>query len=386
MKGLIAECFLAALRALDPAPAIHAALAARRSELLATRRVCCLSFGKAARPMAQAAIAALRELAPACAIDGLLVPPEPDDRPLPPLEVVPGGHPLPTQGSFDAAARALELCRRCDADTLALFLVSGGASSLLELPAVQTTLAEWRAFYRDLVGSGLGIAAINQRRTAASRIKGGQLAQAARAAKARWTLAISDVPGSDLASLGSGPSIDGSQDPATILLDNSHATVALVRLLEARGIAAHVVTTWDEAGCDEAAAGLWTALEQRAAGRRGPTAVVAGGEVRVALPPDPGCGGRNSHFLLTCASRIEGQPVTVLSCGTDGIDGGSDAAGGIVDGRTGQRARARGLDPQAFLARFDSATLLAKLGDAIRTGPTGANVRDVRILLAHGQA
>ncbi len=384
MKALLEGCFRAALAELDPMASTRAALALRRQELQAAKRVRILAFGKAARPMALGAIGALQEIAPSCAIDGLVVPPEPDDRPLPPLLVVPGGHPLPSQGSFDAATRALELCRSADADTLALFLVSGGASSMLELPAVETPLAQWRAFYRELIGSGQGIAAINQRRTAASCVKGGLLARAARGAAARWTLAISDVPGSDLATLGSGPSIDGSSDPAAILLDNGDALAAVVRELEAHGVAAAVTTQWDEAECEAAASGLLAELQRRAERHGGPTALIAGGEVRVALPPDPGCGGRNSHFLLTCASRIEGQPVTVLSCGTDGIDGGSDAAGGIVDGRTGQRARARGLDPQAFLARFDSASLLAKLGDEIRTGPTGTNVRDVRILLAHG--
>jgi hydroxypyruvate reductase len=110
-------------------------------------------------------------------------------------------------------------------------------------------------------------------------------------------------------------------------------------------------------------------------------AVVSGGELSCPVT-GTGIGGRNQHFALQCALQIEGEPFFVLSAGTDGIDGNSPAAGAIVDGSTAARARARGLDPRACLARCDSFTLFAAIGDALMTGPTGTNVRDLRLLVA----
>jgi len=93
-------------------------------------------------------------------------------------------------------------------------------------------------------------------------------------------------------------------------------------------------------------------------------------------------GGRNSAFVLACLERIAGRPIAVLSAGTDGIDGSSPAAGAVADGETSARARAMGLDPEDYFQRSDSYTFFLKLGDAIETGPTGNNLRDLRILLA----
>lgn len=133
------------------------------------------------------------------------------------------------------------------------------------------------------------------------------------------------------------------------------------------------------------AAGLL--LERLAAERRaaaeGPLAIVSTGELSCPLPPAHGRGGRNQQFALECASRIQGQPIAVLSAGTDGIDGNSPAAGAVVDGTTVDRARTQGRDVAAALGAFDAFPLLQALGDAIVTGPSGTNVRDVRVLL-HG--
>jgi glycerate 2-kinase len=151
------------------------------------------------------------------------------------------------------------------------------------------------------------------------------------------------------------------------------------------GVRVHLVAEFDEAPSDEAARGLVARLRRDAAHGDGPVALVAGGEVRVALPRTPGTGGRNQHFLLQCAEAIDREQISILSCGTDGIDGNSTAAGGFVDGTTAQRARSRGLDLAASLDAFDSSTLLRALGDTIVTGPTGTNVRDLRILIAHAR-
>jgi glycerate 2-kinase len=110
--------------------------------------------------------------------------------------------------------------------------------------------------------------------------------------------------------------------------------------------------------------------------------VISGGEVTVKVPANAGAGGRNQHFALYCAQKIAGQNIVVLSAGTDGIDGNSPAAGAVADGTTLERAQKSGLDVAAHFNGFNSFPLFEKLGDAIQTGPTGNNVRDLRVLLA----
>ena len=109
--------------------------------------------------------------------------------------------------------------------------------------------------------------------------------------------------------------------------------------------------------------------------------VVSAGEVTVKVGADSGTGGRNQQFALYCATKIAGENIAVLSAGTDGIDGNSSAAGAIADGTTLARAKERGLDPERALARFDAAPLFEALGDAVVTGPTGTNVRDIRLVM-----
>ena len=111
--------------------------------------------------------------------------------------------------------------------------------------------------------------------------------------------------------------------------------------------------------------------------------IVSGGEVTVKVTSNAGTGGRNQHFALYCAQKIAGENILVLSAGTDGIDGKSPAAGAVVDGTTMQRALAEGLDPVQHLSTFNAFPLFQKLGDLIETGPTGNNVRDVRILMSY---
>jgi hydroxypyruvate reductase len=113
-------------------------------------------------------------------------------------------------------------------------------------------------------------------------------------------------------------------------------------------------------------------------------AVISGGELSVPLPANPGMGGRNQQFALACARRIRGRPITVLSCGTDGVDGNSPAAGALVDGNTMARARRLGFDVHDHLRRCDAFPLLHALGDTVVTGPTGTNVRDLRLLVHRG--
>jgi hydroxypyruvate reductase len=134
----------------------------------------------------------------------------------------------------------------------------------------------------------------------------------------------------------------------------------------------------------EKAAGYLVGRVRRLQAEHKPACLVSAGEVTVEVSRESaGRGGRNQHFALLASELIAGNSITVLSCGSDGIDGNSPAAGAIVDGSTSARASAAGFPVRRALETFDSFTLLEKLGDTIRTGPTGNNLRDLRILLAH---
>ncbi len=430
MKDLLRAAFAATLQDLDvrrwmagPSNVNLRARASRHPLLV-------IAVGKAARPMAQALV----DLLPGARLRGLVVPPEPDHAPLPPFEVIAGGHPLPTAGSVAAATRALELARSASPDELLVFLVSGGGSAMFELPNdPAVTLEELRALYRALVGCGADITQINTVRRHLSAVKGGRLALAAAGAHRVVTLAISDVPhvkwdhdGSS--ALASGPTADDSSTiadcravldrfslwpavPAALrprlerddlppplrrdqevwrrsewwlLLSERYARALMVRRLAATGCLVFEDTSTDDLPYRAAAAILLRRLDRlrrRHPGRR--VAIVTSGELSVPLPEAPGTGGRNQQFALHCARLIRGRPIAVLSCGTDGIDGNSPAAGAIVDGTTCARARRAGLDLGEHLRRCDANALLHALGDTVITGPSGTNVRDLRVLL-HG--
>lgn len=418
MKPLLREVFTELLAGLVPAAVMPPAIADVRRLGGARGRYLVLAYGKAARGMA----AALRDGLPDARLRGLVVTIEPDSAPLPPFEVIAGGHPLPSAGSLRAGARAVELATSAAADETVVFLASGGASAAMESPAAAgVSLGELQAFYRALVGSGADIIAINAVRARASAIKGGQLAQAAARAPHQITIEIRDVPFRPGAVVASGPSLSLDLPPAAPVLDrfglwpavpaalrellrqpaapavlatkrsqalvswNEGALADARNLLAARGIHAVVDESTDDWPYERAADHLLQRLDRlrrRHPGRT--TAVVAGGELSVPLPPDPGTGGRNQQFVLACARRIRGRPIAVLSCGTDGIDGNSPAAGAIVDGTTMARARCAGLDVHAALRRCDAFPLLAALGDTVVTGPSGTNVRDVRLLVHRG--
>jgi glycerate 2-kinase len=389
-----------------------------------------LAFGKAARPMAEASLTALQGQP----VRGLIVPPSSDDAPLAPLEVLAGDHPIPGAGSMAAGARALDLCRGVGSDERVLFLVSGGGSALLEQPLVAgVDLQQMQRLHRSLVGCGAGITEINAVRRLCSATKGGRLAAAAAAALSQDSLIVSDVPtGAGLSAVASGPTmptpaagletdlmqlaeqlgvrdaipiaiselhrtgalppLPGAEHVAfrrarwQVLLDEEHAVQALVRTVEATGVVVEVDRSCDDQPYQRAAQhllGRLTALQ-----RRHPAddvAVISGGELSVPLPPVPGRGGRNQQFALECAHQIEGQPITVLSAGTDGVDGNSNAAGGVVDGTTMSRAAARGLDVFDHLRRRDAHPLLSALDDAVVTGRTATNLRDLRLLLSSGR-
>ena len=383
-----------------------------------------VAIGKAAVSMSRGLVALL---APEITLNGVLVAPHDSIANVTGFRAIGAGHPLPDDGSFAAAGAILDLLAAADARTLVFFLLSGGGSSLVELPLEPgVTLDDVRDLNRLLVQCGAPIDAINAVRKHESAVKGGRLAAAAPAAM-KLTVGVSDVPEGRESALASGPTLP---DPTTVAdarrvieryglmpklpatfreifghreaiaetpkpgdptFKNSHFLLLLGSrdLLEAARAAAErkdCVVICDDSTDDwpisEAADHLLARLERlRDANPGRLVAVIADGEVSSPVTGD-GVGGRNSAFVLDCVKKIAGKRIVVLSAGTDGKDGSSPAAGAIAGGDTLERARAAGLDPDDFARRSDSYNFFEALGDAIETGPTGNNLRDLRILLA----
>ncbi|HEY0098098.1 MAG TPA: DUF4147 domain-containing protein [Pyrinomonadaceae bacterium] len=356
-----------------------------------------------------------------------------------------GGHPLPNEASLDAARAAFALLHEADAqaNALVIFLISGGGSAMLEWPRDESiTLAELQAANRALVSCGAEINEINSVRRAFSSVKGGGLsARAGRAAQV--SLIISDTNRDEPFNVASGltyafpPSSHAPPDPAEIieryklasslpasilravkqtharpeastyaplplrlhhvLLDNEsaleHAAATASALGFASEIAGDVCEGSVEAGTATLVSRLFDLREREGMNGR-PLCLISGGEFSCPVR-GAGVGGRNAETVLRCAFEIEaraahtssGAPIHVvaLSAGTDGIDGNSPAAGALCDETTLSRARALSLDARKFLEASDAHTFFAALGDAIHTGATGTNVRDLRLLLCESK-
>ena len=337
-----------------------------------------------------------------------------------------GSHPLPNEASMRAARAILKTISGLDANALVIYLISGGASAMVEVPSHdEISLEDLIATYRVLVNSGAAIAEMNAIRKHLSAIKGGRLAQAASRAR-QVSIMVSDVPEKSLDALASGPTMPDSStvedcyriaeecgilsqlpdsvraifekklleetpktdDPAFVhsrwwpILGSSAAAQTAARLLSQHGFAVEIDNTPDDWLYERAADYLLKrARELRKGVQR--VALISAGEVSVRIEETGGTGGRNQQFALFCAQQIAGENLAVLSAGTDGIDGNSPAAGAAVDGTTVDRAAAMGHDVRDALTRFDAYPLLAALDDAIETGPTGNNVRDLRVILAY---
>ena len=391
------------------------------------RSIVAMAFGKAAFAMADGLT---RVLAPDFALEGILVTPDAPPRVLPGWTSFIGGHPIPTAASFAAGRAILDRLARCDARTLIFFLVSGGGSAMVEQsldPCV--TLEDFRALNSALVTCGAPIEEINVIRKHFSAIKGGRLAAAA-PDSTKLTFGVSDVPEGHESALASGPTIP---DPTTIadayriveryaLLSKLPASVRAILdqrtlretpkdedpafasahfhlLLRSHDLLHAAHRAGEDVGyvclCDDSTDGwplekaadhLLVQLESlKKANPDRNVAVLADGEVSSPVTGN-GIGGRNLAFVLTCVPKISGRKIAVLSAGTDGIDGNSPAAGAVADGETMLRAVDAGLDPDDSLRRCDAYSFFDKLNDAIVTGPTGNNLRDLRILLAHRDA
>jgi glycerate 2-kinase len=386
-----------------------------------------LAIGKAAVPMYQAAHEAFHNLAH-LRHEALVVAPRPPSDPLPNATFLRGPHPTPDADSLRAADAALALLRRVTPRTAVLFLISGGASAMIERPLdPRISLEDLASFNRTLVGSGLPIAQMNALRKHLSSIKGGRLGQLAAPARHQCTLLVSDVA-ADPDAIGSGPTLPDSTNAAdchALLAKLRASTTALPPSITAFFASPHFVETpkpadpafhrasWhvllssDDLAFAAAAAaralGFYTEIDNAcdeweyreaarylidrsaALQRQHPrSCLITAGEIQVALPCNvSGEGGRNQQFALWCAAELahRNQRATVLSAGSDGIDGQSSAAGAVCDADTITRANLLGLSIDDALVRFNTAPLLRSLGADIVTGPTANNLRDLRFIL-----
>ena len=382
-------------------------------------RTIVLGAGKAAAAMART----VEETWPDRALEGLVVTRYGHAVPCRSIRVVEAAHPVPDRAGTEAAMQILALARAAGPDDRILFLLSGGASALLSLPAPGLSLADKQATTRALLAAGAEIHEINTVRKHLSAIKGGRLAAAAAPARLA-TLAISDVVGDDPATIGSGPTVPDPtsladarevlrrfgiappravaaalEDPANetlkpddprmatadyrLIATPAQSLAAAGRLAAAEGLAVEILgddLTGEARNLGRAHAAL---VRDRIAGGTGgrPWLLLSGGETTVTVTGG-GRGGPNTEYLLALAEGLGGLPgVWALAADTDGADGSEDNAGAVIGPDTLERARQRGLRPAAFLADNDAWTFFDALGDLVVTGPTHTNVNDFRAVL-----
>lgn len=322
------------------------------------------------------------------------------------IEVIESGHPVPDDRSLAAGQRLLALMATAPVDVEWLFLISGGASSLIDVLQKDLTLADLQRVNQWLLASGLSIDAMNAVRRRLSRIKGGQLCRylGGRAARA---LLISDVPGDDPSIIGSGLLTAGavSKGTAENLPEWLHRLLVglpdVAKQTECAGVETQIVARLDDAlnavialareqGLtvfrhperligEAAVVGRNIALRLQAAE---PGVYLWGGETTVTLPEHPGQGGRCQQLALAAAIKLAGdERITLLAAGTDGSDGPGEIAGACIDGGTLARGQNEGLNARHALQRADAGTFLEASGDLLETGPTGTNVTDLVIAL-----
>lgn len=380
-RALLLDWLSRALRAVDGRERVRAALAQPGIEPIvrAGRSVVVFAVGKAAARMTLGAYDALGPrigralvvLRSGDSREGL------EDRPG--AIVIGSAHPVPDERSLAAGARLLAAVGSLAADELPLLLISGGASSLVEVLRPPFTLADLSALNRRLLADGVDIGTANAQRRDRSHIKGGALVERLEGRPA-IALFMSDVPRDDPEVIGSGlagpvPG-DRVQRRVVACVDDAVAAVRAAATGEGFSVGAAPERFAGDAATLGAhfAAGLAT---------RAVDVLVRGGESTVRLLGAPGRGGRNQHLALAAARELRGlDDFTLLAAGTDGIDGPTDDAGALVDGGSWQRIADAGFDGDDCLARADAGTALEAAGDLVHTGPTGTNVGDLVIGLA----
>ena len=363
-------------------------------------------------------------------VEGIAVLPKGYPRPRRATTVVEGNHPVPERDSFAAGRALLDYVRSIPRTDSVLFLLSGGGSAVADVPTPDLRDEDLTATTHALLASGAPIGPMNAIRRHLSQVKGGRLAAAT---EARWrgTIAISDVVGDpphDIASgptvpdptsfadaraavrryalagrlpsrvlrrLRTGPRAPGGETPKphdprlrsvpfVLAATNRIALEGARAEAQRRGYRTTILTDRMVGETRPVAERFATDLVSAMGAR--PVALLAGGETTVTLGPRPGRGGRNQEFAVASASVIVGRPTVVLSVGTDGIDGPTDAAGGWADGATLTRAHRARVDWPRALGRHAGYAALDRVGELLRTGPSGTNVMDLHIGLARPYA
>ena len=409
--ALLRQMLDAAISAADPATVVAPHLPEKPRG-----RCIVVGAGKSAAAMAQA----VEQAWPDVDLTGVVVTRYGHAVPTQRILVREAAHPVPDAAGEAAAQEILRSVQTAAPDDLVLALISGGGSALMPQPKPPLTLAEKKEVNRLLLHSGLTIDEMNRVRRRLSQIKGGGLARAVGAARL-VTLAISDVPGDDPAAIASGPTVpdptasvdlsplvdrlgDALPRAARALLLAAPAPApsfvpdyrliatpqmslqAAARVARDHGIAP--VLLGDALEGEARDLGIVMAGISKAAARHGtpaqpPLVLLSGGETTVSIGArTPGRGGRNTEFLLSLATALQGHPdIFALAADTDGIDGTEDAAGALIGPDTLSRGSARGLDAGAKLMAHDSYSYFDAIGDLIRTGPTLTNVNDFRAVL-----
>lgn len=406
------QIFRAALQAADPYAAVLRHLTFDGRTLIAGRRryrmadfdrIQIIGAGKATAAMARA----IEHLLGRQIEGGVINVPDGTTSKLRRIELNPAGHPIPDERGEQGAQRILKIARDAGPRDLLICVVSGGASALMPAPSPPLTLAAKQEITRKLLNAGATIHELNTVRKHLSLIKGGQLGAAASPARVLG-LILSDVIGDDLDVIGSGPTVGDSSTleqaesvlrkfdvsvPAGVLLETPKVTEAQNLIVGSNRLAMDaaaakakelgyrtLVLSSSIDGETREIARMHAAIvkEVLTAGRplRRPACLLSGGETTVTVR-GKGLGGRNQEFVLAAAIALTGYgPVTIFSAGTDGLDGPTDAAGAIADEKTSM------VGAREFLDNNDSYHFFEKLDALIKTGPTGTNVMDVRILLA----
>ena len=427
--------FEAGLAAADPMFLVRRSLQLDGEILQAGKRVYDLArygnlyvvgAGKAAAKMARAVEALLGERI----AGGIVIVKHGHNIPLKKLEIVEAGHPIPDPAGIKATEAIIQLLRRTQKTDLILCLVSGGASALLSCPVADLSLQDKQRTTQALLNCGARIQEINAIRKHISRVKGGRLAELA-CPSTVLSLILSDVIDDSMDNIGSGPTAPDSstfadclaiinrygvgdmiplavtsflkkgaageiadtpmaddpifQQVQNLLIGNNQlALVAAKEKAQALGYNTLILSKSVEGEARSVAIDHVVSARDVLSGSspvRAPACIISGGETTVTIR-GAGLGGRNQEFALAAALEIDGlEGIVALSGGTDGTDGPTDAAGGIVDGTTIQRARDKGLDALSYLERNDSYPLLKTVGDLLVTGPTLTNVMDLRLIL-----
>jgi len=422
--------FRAAIDAVDPASLVCQALSRQGSQAVVHAPdhehrfdlpLLVVGAGKAAARMAAGCEAVLG----ANNVYGEVIVADGCGWPLESIVVSQAGHPLPDRRGFEASGRLLTLLRGSQRG--ALCLISGGASSLLVRPRPPVSLEEKILTTQLLLDSGADIHEINPIRKHLSEAKGGGFLRYA--AGPIVGLIISDVVGDEISTIGSGPTaadcstfadawavlqryhLTARVPPSVVTLlergmagelaetvkpqnpeamkggnliigSNRHALAGAARAAQALGWQIQVESYPMQGDTASAARTFGASIKQAAATTREPVCILAGGETTVQVTGS-GRGGRNQEFALHLVSEVAGLSIGVLSAGSDGVDGPTDAAGAFVDGTTLDRARAAGLDSIEALKQNDSYTFFSRLGDLFQCGPTGTNVTDLKIALLY---